>query len=238
MHFVLVHGAGHGGWCWYKIQHLLHKAGHQVTAIDLAGAGRSTQNPNTILSFDDYNAPLIELLSILPASNKVVVVGHSAGGLSFTHASLLSSEKISVAVYIATTMRGVPNLFEEYEFKYGLGLNDPPTSAMFRKQVQRQLLYQLSPPEDAMLASMLLRPAPCLAFQSARFDGPEKGSRIVPRVYIKTLQDRVLKLDQQEAMIQRWPPQSVLHLDTDHCPFFSAPLELHRLLLSVASTYS
>lgn len=252
-HFVLVHGAGHGSWCWYKVQHLLEKAGHQVTSIDLAGAGSSMLDPNNIMSFHDYTMPLVEFLSQLSISDKVVLVGHSAGGLSLTYASHLFSDKIRVAIYIAATMlsagfcseqdvqMGVPQLFEEYEFRYGLGPNNPPTTAMFRKGVQQDLLYQLSPPEDVAAASMLLRPAPCLAFKSARFDGPAEGAgglERVPRVYIKTLQDRVLKAEQQEAMIKRWPPNSVMCLDTDHSPFFSAPGALYRLLLNAASNYS
>lgn len=250
-HFVLVHGAGHGAWCWYKVQHLLEKAGHQVTSIDLAGAGSSTLDPNTILSFHDYTKPLIEFLSQLSISDKVVLVGHSAGGLSLTYASHLFSDKIRAAIYIAATMlpagfcseqdvqMGAPQLFEEYEFGYGQGPNNPPTTAIFRKGVQRDLLYQLSPVEDVAVASILLRPAPCLAFKTARFDGPaEGGLERVPRVYIKTLQDRVLKSEQQEAMIKRWPPNSVLSLDTDHSPFFSAPHALYRMLLNAASNHS
>lgn len=250
-HFVLVHGAGHGSWCWYKVQHLLEKAGHRVTSIDLAGGGSSTIDPNTILSFHDYTMPLIEFLSQLSISDKVVLVGHSAGGLSLTYATHLFSDKIRVAIYIAATMlpagfcseedvqMGVPQLFEEYEFQYGLGSHNPPTTAMVRKGVQQDLLYQLSPVEDVALASMLLRPAPCLAFKTARFDGPaEGGVERVPRVYIKTLQDRVLKSEQQEAMIKRWPPNSVLCLDADHSPFFSAPRALYRMLLNATSNHS
>ena len=94
--------------------------------------------------------------------------------------------------------------------------------------------------QDVALASMLLRPAPCLAFATARFDDLEEGGRVkrVPRVYIKTLQDRVLKAEQQEEMIKRWPPNSVLCLDTDHSPFFSAAAALCRMLLNVASNHS
>ncbi|KAL7240066.1 hypothetical protein ACSBR2_005848 [Camellia fascicularis] len=31
-HFVLVHGACHGAWCWYKLKPLLESHGHKVTA--------------------------------------------------------------------------------------------------------------------------------------------------------------------------------------------------------------
>jgi pimeloyl-ACP methyl ester carboxylesterase len=38
--YVLVHGAWHGAWCWYKVASRLRRAGHTVIAPDLAGLGK------------------------------------------------------------------------------------------------------------------------------------------------------------------------------------------------------
>ncbi len=35
--FVLVHGTGHGGWCWKKLAPLLRTAGHEDYAPTLSG---------------------------------------------------------------------------------------------------------------------------------------------------------------------------------------------------------
>ncbi|XP_057840992.1 methylesterase 17 isoform X2 [Cryptomeria japonica] len=207
-HFVLIHGAGHGAWCWYKIVHLLQNAGH-----------------------------------------KVVLVGHSAGGLSLSHAIHVFGYKIAVAVFIAATMLpsgffseqdvqlGVPDLLKVSEFHHGLGPEHPPTTSKIIPEFQRETLYQLSPPEDAALASLLIRPAPLLAFQTAKFHEESDEFLKVPRVYMKTLQDRVILLEKQEAMIKLWPPDNVLSMDTDHSPFFSSPLELHTHLLQIAQLF-
>ena len=32
--FILVHGAGHGGWCWEKVVPLLEARGHKVTLLN------------------------------------------------------------------------------------------------------------------------------------------------------------------------------------------------------------
>ncbi len=37
--FVLVHGAGHGGWCWRDVITQLRGRGHHVTALTLIGPG-------------------------------------------------------------------------------------------------------------------------------------------------------------------------------------------------------
>lgn len=70
-HLVLIHGIGHGAWCWYKIRCLLEASGYKVTCLDLKGAGIDQSDPNTILTFQDYNKPLINFLSNLPLDEKV-----------------------------------------------------------------------------------------------------------------------------------------------------------------------
>lgn len=248
-HFVLVHGVSHGAWCWYKVQTLLESSGHTVTSLDLKASGTDLSDPNGIHSFADYNQPLLHFLSSLPLQHKVILVGHSAGGVSVTEAIHRFPEKIQAAVYIGATMLqlgfqsdqdikdGAPDLSEfgeAYEFGFGMGRDQPPTTAIIKKELQRKILYQMSPLEDCTLASMLLRPCP-LVFTDVKFKGGEDSER-VPRVYIKTLQDRVVKPNQQDEMIKRWPPTQVYSIDSDHSPFFSNPFMLSGLLLKVAAT--
>ena len=71
---------------------------------------------------------------------------------------------------------------------------------------------------------MLLKPGPLYAFQSAQFREENEGAEKVPRVYIKTLYDRVVKPEQQDKMIAKWPPSNVYVIESDHSPNFSNPL--------------
>ncbi|TYK00549.1 methylesterase 17 [Cucumis melo var. makuwa] len=103
-HFVLVHGIGGGGWCWYKIRCLMENSGFKVTCIDLKGAGIDLSDPNSVINFDDYNQPLLDFISSLPENEQIILVGHSAGGLSITQATLKFAKKIRLAVYVAATM--------------------------------------------------------------------------------------------------------------------------------------
>ena len=73
-HFVLVHGEGHGAWCWFKLRWLLEGSGYRVTCIDLAGGGVDPTDPNTVRSFKQYDKPLIDLISTLPEGEKVCVL--------------------------------------------------------------------------------------------------------------------------------------------------------------------
>ncbi|XP_039039695.1 methylesterase 17-like [Hibiscus syriacus] len=250
-HFVLVHGIGGGAWCWYKIRCLMENCGYMVSCIDLQGAGNDRSDADSILSFDDYNQPLMDFMSALPDTEKVILVGHSAGGLSVTQATHKFPNKIRLAVYVAATMLksgfltdqdikdGVPDLSQfgdVYELGFGLGAEQPPTSAIVKKEFQRKIIYQMSPQEDSTLAAMLLRPGPILALMSARFKDEEDSAEKVGRVYIRTMHDNVIKPDQQEAMLKKWPPSHVHVVDSDHSPFFSAPFSLFGILLKVAAT--
>ncbi|KAK8691826.1 hypothetical protein V6N13_075321 [Hibiscus sabdariffa] len=205
-HFVLVHGVGGGAWCWYKIRCLMESCGYKVSCIDLKGAGIDRSDAGSILCFDDYNQPLMDFMSALPDTEKVILVGHSAGGLSVTQASHKFPDKIRLAVYVAATM-----------LKSGF-VTDQDVK------------------DDSTLAEMLLRPGPIMALSSARLEGEGESVEKVGRVYIKTMHDNVLKPDQQEAMIKKWLPSQVFALDSDHSPFFSAPFSLFGLLLKVAAT--
>ncbi|KAH0769961.1 hypothetical protein KY290_013942 [Solanum tuberosum] len=80
--FVLVHGACHGSWCWYKLKPLLEAAGHKVTALDMAASGIDLRKIEELRTLDDYTVPLMEFMECLPQEEKVILVGHSYGGMN------------------------------------------------------------------------------------------------------------------------------------------------------------
>lgn len=144
-----------------------------------------------------------------------------------------------MAMFLDVKLQGVPDLSsfgDVYELGFGLGPDQPPTSAIVKKEFQRKIIYQLSPQEDSTLAAMLSRPGPILALMSARFKEENDNIDKVMRVYIKTTHDHVVKPHQQEAMIKRWPPSEVYALDSDHSPLFSTPFLLFGLLIKAAAS--
>jgi len=42
---LLVHGAMHGAWCWYRMMPRLRAAGFDARAVDLPGRGRNPAPP-------------------------------------------------------------------------------------------------------------------------------------------------------------------------------------------------
>ncbi|KAL7141312.1 hypothetical protein ABFS83_08G044900 [Erythranthe nasuta] len=109
MHTVLVHGACHGAWCWYKLKPLLEAAGHRVTAVDLAASGVDWRSLEELRSLADYTQPLLEVMASIPPHEKVVLVGHSLGGMNLGLAMDMYSDKIRVAVFVAAFLPDCTN---------------------------------------------------------------------------------------------------------------------------------
>jgi len=204
IHFVLVHGGMHGAWCWYKIVELLEKDGHRVSAIDLMSAGTNPVTADSIMSFEEYNQPLMHFLAKLPRTEK---------------------------------MEPDKDIVEKFEYNFGNGIGEPPTSGQVPRKFLKDFFYGTSSTLDVTLASLLLRPCPRMAVTNMSLKTTDEGYGVVPRVYIKTLKDNAFSLAKQEELITNSPPKKVYSIDSDHSPFFSASEKLHSLLLEIANTY-
>ncbi|KAI5356003.1 hypothetical protein L3X38_008898 [Prunus dulcis] len=64
-------------------------------------------------------------------------------------------------------------------------------------------------------------------------DKPPTG--FIRRFFIQTLDDRALSPDVQEKLVRENPPEGVFKIKgSDHCPFFSKPQSLHKMLVEIA----
>jgi pimeloyl-ACP methyl ester carboxylesterase len=79
---ILVHGTGHGGWCWYKVAMLLGADRHRVDTPDLAASDADPRPLRDASTFEDYSWPLLKALRGLTSGERAVLVGHSFGGMS------------------------------------------------------------------------------------------------------------------------------------------------------------
>eukprot|EP00253_Pinus_taeda_P013225 PITA_13225 len=254
-HFVLVHGACHGAWCWYKLSDLLKKTGHQVTAVDLAGAGLNPKDGNGIRSLAEYNEPLTNFINALPhgdgtENEKVILVGHSSGGLNLTYTMEQFPQKIAAAVFVTafmpvsgtTPLQFMDQVYQrnqtwgDTEFKYGdEGQPSRPTSFKFGSNFAQEYLYDKSPSQDITLAGTLLRNSPALD-EEVVYSSENYGR--VPRVYIVAQQDKAILEELQKKMIADNPPDRVYKLEvSDHSPFFSCPAQLAQLLQEISNTF-
>ncbi|KZV37319.1 hydrolase family protein [Dorcoceras hygrometricum] len=248
--FVLVHGEGFGAWCWYKSIALLEESGLLPTALDLTGSGIDLTDTNKVATLAEYSKPLIDFLQKLSEDEKVILVGHSSGGACISYALEHIPEKISKAIYLCATMisngqrpfdvfaeeLGSAELFspESKSLIYGNGKENPPTAFMFEKQQIHGLYFNQSSPKDVALAMVSMRPIPLIPMMEKLSVSAEKYGT-GRRFYIQTLDDHALSPDVQEKLVRENPPEGVFKIKgSDHCPFFSKPQSLHKILLEIA----
>ncbi len=94
-HFILLHGAWHGGWCWDGVIRALEKAGHTAEAPTMPG--HRSQDDRSGIRFEDYVNAIARVLK--GQAGPVVLVGHSSAGFLMQAAAPKASEKISQLVF-------------------------------------------------------------------------------------------------------------------------------------------
>ncbi len=95
-HFVLIHGAWHGGWCWDGVIQELVKAGHTAEAPTMPG--HHPNDDRSGIRFKDYIDKICDVLNRQP--RPVVLVGHSSGGYMLQAAAPRVPDKISRLIFL------------------------------------------------------------------------------------------------------------------------------------------
>ena len=236
--YVLVHGAWHGAWCWYKVISRLRKAGHTALAPDLASLGRD-RTPVSRITLQRWTDDICRLLDVQDAP--VVLVGHSRAGAVISQVAEARPEKVRVLVYLAGYL--LPDgesvsLRAQQDAVSQVGPNmviaEDRRSWTLREGAVRDALYGDCADEDVVLAQSLLTPEPVAPLATAIRISDARFGR-VPRVYIECRRDRAVSLSEQRRMYGAMPCRQVISMNTDHSPFFSAPDELVGHLLSLQS---
>ncbi|XP_047326129.1 salicylic acid-binding protein 2-like [Impatiens glandulifera] len=256
-HFILIHGASHGAWCWYKVKPLLEGAGHKVTAIDMAASGIDSRRIEELKTLEDYSEPLINLMGSIPSDQKVVLVGHSLGGFNIALAAQKFPEKVSVLVFIAAFMpdfihrpsyvlekyygRTPTEFWEDTKFEsYGSPYDDL-TSMLVGPNFMSHNLYQLCSPQDLALGTTLLRPSSLFITDLKQANNfSEERFGFVPRVYITCKEDKAITIEYQWWMIENiGGVNEVKEMEgADHMAMLSSPDDLCLCLFGIADKYA
>jgi pimeloyl-ACP methyl ester carboxylesterase len=222
---VLVHGVGHGAWCWSRTKADLVGRGHDVLAVDLPLTGLHDDATALRRGLDDWG-------------RDAVLVGHSYAGLVISKAA---SERTDVQhlVYVAAMLvdGGDVYLTRMIEFP-AAPINDEVEltadgNFVVQAKTAVRCFYNECDSGEAEDAARRLRPtaAACVTVPT----GAEPW-RAIPSTYVLCLRDRAIHPDFQRWMSTR--AGEVVTLDTDHSPFMSAPEEFADLLDGIADQAS
>lgn len=277
--FVLVHGGWHNASCYNLLIQQLAQRGHFAVALDLPGHGLDARFPKSwrqrpfdeaafatevsplaATSLAEYAARTVEVIDQVRAAgfDKVVLVGHSVGGLTITQVGETAPQKVQKLVYLAAFLppNGTSGLAAALMPEGAtnqvptLWLGDPSVTGALRIDFDSpDLAYQARIKQafygdvsDDAFAAMgnLLTPDDPFAPVATPISRTAARWGSLERHYIRCLQDNAmpqpLALKQVEIADQEFPTRktSVHTMDSSHSPFVSQPENLATLLSSIA----
>jgi pimeloyl-ACP methyl ester carboxylesterase len=95
-HFVLLHGAWHGGWCWEAVIKELEKSGHTAEAPTMPGHNPGDDRAG--IKFENYVGKIVDVLN--KQATPVVLVGHSSAGFLVQSAAPKAPDKIAQLIFL------------------------------------------------------------------------------------------------------------------------------------------
>src|SRR5689334_3726189 len=97
--YVLVHGGGHGGWCYEPVARLLRAEGHEVYTPTLTGLGERAHLLGRDVDVDLHIRDVVAVLHYEELRD-VILVGHSYGGMVITGVADRAADRVGRLVYL------------------------------------------------------------------------------------------------------------------------------------------
>jgi pimeloyl-ACP methyl ester carboxylesterase len=275
--FILIHGAWHNHSAWHKVTPILKDSGFSALTLDLPGAGVNAITPTALgrcpfdpAAFAAERSPsagitqqertesvvaLVKQAASL-SHGKVILVGHSAGGMTISAVAEQVPNLLLAVVFVAGFM--VPSGMSllamlQHEslssaLAPGLFVGDPvaigatrinvgSTDPAYRSLLKAAFYGDLSQSEFAQAASQLhCDESNAGAVALSEITPGRFGT--VPRHYIRCTQDRAIPLTGQDHMIATVDGaiggRTTTHtLESSHSPFLSQPAVLARILVDI-----
>ncbi len=274
--FVFVHGAWHNGACWDKVIGLLEADGFPCAAIDLPGAGANAAVPAALQARDmaalatepspnagvgqeeRTNAVIACVEEVAERSNgKVVLVGHSMGGVTISPVAEAIPDKLEAVVFLTAFMLPpgmpaiamiqdpamadavVPSLFvADPQVVGALRIDTLSEDPDYRARLREAFYADLDEETLLKAVAQLHSDEPAQVAVNPSTVTPQRfGS--VPRHYVRCHQDCAITPAGQEKMIGLTDAAlggetSVHELHASHSPFYSQPEELAAILQKIA----
>ena len=239
--FVLVHGGGHGGWCYRRVTERLRAAGHVVYAPSLTGLGERSHLLHPDIDLDTHITDIVNLLKWEDLTD-VILVGHSYGGMVITGAADRALSSIGHLVYLDAalpsngySLAAVPAVKEEYSRARTI---DGVELFLWPETDTINTHYGVTDPEDVAWMKEKLTPHPWKCFSQPILLLHEAEIMKIPRTVIT----RPMSTS-TAGPENRWadPPTAVRRnantwvIDTGHDMMIIAPQAVTDILLEIVA---
>jgi len=103
--FVLVHGAWHGGWCYGRVADILRRKGHRVATPTMTGLGERSHLFSGAINLTTHITDIVNTIR-WEGLDRVVLLGHSYGGMVISGVADRIPAKIASLVYLDAVIPG------------------------------------------------------------------------------------------------------------------------------------
>ncbi|CAN5478543.1 alpha/beta hydrolase [soil metagenome] len=234
--FVLVHGAWQAAWVWQDVKTQLESRGQKVIVVELPAHGADTTSPLNV-SIDLYRDKVIA--AITKINGKIILVGHSMGGVVITAVAEKIPKQIEKLVYIGAFLpangQSLLDLAStDAQSHLGPALR-PADGGLTLDIVTDSIINIFCQDGSAQTKQLVLdkfKKEPAIPFQNkVTLTAAAFGS--VDKYYIKTLQDHAVGPDLQSRMITAAGITKVYSIQSGHCPFLTMPDAVTKILLGI-----
>jgi pimeloyl-ACP methyl ester carboxylesterase len=241
-HFVLVHGAWHGAWCWRRVQPALVRLGHVAHAVTLTGVGERAHLLSKAITLETHIADVAGLIDAEELQDVVLVV-HSYAGMIGTAIADRMPRRIKHLVYLDAA---IPEPGESWSARHTPATRDGRINAAKASQH-----YTLPPPDPAIFGlsgddhawvARRQTPHPAEPYTHPLAFSIERVAS-VPRTFIDCTRPPLATIDSIRQRVRdplfwggAWQRGGrVVEMQTGHDPMVSAPEDLVRILLDCAA---
>jgi pimeloyl-ACP methyl ester carboxylesterase len=235
--YVLVHGGGHGGWCYQRVARLLQAKGHLVYAPTLSGLGERSGLLTGSIDLALHTEDIAAVLHYEDLSD-VILVGHSYGGMVITGAADKAADRVGKLVYLdAATPRNGQSLVDVagpvINAVRPMGQVVDGIELVLLPAPDAGLLYGVTDPDDLAWMAERLTGHPWKCFEQPLALQNEDALWAIPQFHIvctSTVATREKSLmDQARAAGRLW------EIDTGHDLMITEPVRTADALLQVAA---
>ncbi len=236
--FVLVHGAWQAPYVWDVVKSQLESKGQKVIVVELPAHGSDMTSPAAV-SIDVYRDKVIA--AILNVNGKVILVGHSMGGVVVTAVAEKIPSRIEKLVYIGAFLPANGQSLMDLAMTDAqsiLGPNLIPSKDQLTLDVVHDKIIDIfcqdasADVQQEVLAKFRVEPAIPFGNKVTLTDA-NFGS--VTKYYIHTAQDHAVGIDLQNRMATAAHITKTYSLDTGHSPFLSKPDQVTAVLLTIVN---
>lgn len=234
--YVLVHGGGHGGWCYQPLARILRARGHEVYTPTMTGLGERQHLLSPQIGLDMHITDIVKVLEFEDLRN-VILAGHSYGGTVIIGVADRAANRIGHLVFLDAP---IP--------KNGKSLADAAGPPMLATRIQGRVVdgvelvlyptpevlgaYGVTQPVQLAWMTPKLTPHPWKCFEQKLIFRNELAMRKIPQTHI-VCSTRLVSWNCAE--IEAASDGRVWEIDTGHDLMITEPEAIAEMLLRVAS---